>query len=44
VEYRLSLLGRSLLTPMRSLVRWADKKQALILKARDAYDYDGSKR
>jgi len=44
VEYRLSLLGRSLLTPMRSLVRWADKKQAVILKARDAYDYDGSKR
>ncbi len=44
VEYRLSPLGRSLLTPMRALVRWADGKQALILKARDAYDYDGSKR
>jgi len=44
VEYRLSLLGRSLLTPMRSLVRWADDKQALIRKARDAYDDDGNKR
>jgi DNA-binding HxlR family transcriptional regulator len=35
VEYRLSPLGRSLLTPMRALVRWADEKQASILKARD---------
>jgi len=43
VEYRLSPLGRSLLTPMRALVRWADEKQALILKARDAYDYDAVK-
>lgn len=38
VEYRLTELGRSLLAPMRELVRWADAKRPDILAAREAYD------
>jgi DNA-binding HxlR family transcriptional regulator len=44
VEYRLSPLGRSLLAPMRALVRWADDKKAAILKSHDAYDRAAAKR
>ncbi len=38
VEYRLTELGRSLLTPMQTLVTWADRRQADIRAAREIYD------
>jgi DNA-binding HxlR family transcriptional regulator len=37
VEYRLTDLGRSFLEPMRELIRWADRHQAEVEAAREAY-------
>jgi DNA-binding HxlR family transcriptional regulator len=38
VEYRLTDLGESLLTPMRALVAWAAAKRPAILVARENFD------
>ena len=38
VEYRLTELGTSLLTPMAGLVCWADANHAAIRVAREAFD------
>ena len=38
VEYRLTELGTSLLSPMAGLVRWADTNHAAIRQAREAFD------
>jgi DNA-binding HxlR family transcriptional regulator len=38
VEYRLTPLGRSLLPPMRELVRWARHNQRRLLDARRRYE------
>jgi DNA-binding HxlR family transcriptional regulator len=40
VEYRLTGLGTSLLTPMAGLVRWSDTHHAAIKKARAAFEAD----
>ena len=38
VEYRLSALGRSVLTPLAGLVSWAEQSYAAIREARSAFD------
>lgn len=38
VEYRLTPLGQSLMTPLDALIRWADANHAAIRAARAAYD------
>ncbi len=38
VEYRLSALGRSVLTPLAGLVAWAEQSYATIRQARAAFD------
>ncbi len=38
VDYKLTALGLSLLTPLDSLSAWAAENRAAILKARQAYD------
>lgn len=41
VEYRLSVLGRSVLEPLEGLVQWADANYASIRTARAAFDAVG---
>ena len=38
VEYRLTLLGETILEPLAFLVRWADRSHAAIKEARLAFD------
>ena len=38
VEYRLTELGESLLTPLTELIAWAEKSQARITTSRTAFD------
>ena len=38
VEYRLTVLGQSLLTPMQALVTWAERNQNAIKAARIKFD------
>jgi DNA-binding HxlR family transcriptional regulator len=38
VEYRLTPLGQSLMTPLDALIRWADANHTAIRAARAAYD------
>lgn len=38
VEYRLTLLGETILEPLNVLVQWANRNQAAIKNARLAYD------
>ena len=43
VEYRLTDLGHSLLTPVRALVQWSQNNHATIRQARSAYDAQDGK-
>lgn len=43
VEYRLTDLGHSLLTPVRALVQWSQNNHATIRQARSAYDAQDAK-
>jgi DNA-binding HxlR family transcriptional regulator len=38
VEYRLSMLGESVLVPLEALVSWADKHFEAIAQSRDRFD------
>jgi DNA-binding HxlR family transcriptional regulator len=38
VEYQLSILGRSLVLPIRELIKWATENYAEVERARDKFD------
>jgi DNA-binding HxlR family transcriptional regulator len=38
VEYQLSILGRSLVLPIRALIKWATENYAEVDRARDKFD------
>jgi len=38
VEYRLTLLGETMLEPFTALIQWADRSHAAIKTAREAFD------
>ena len=42
VEYKLSMLGQSLMAPLCALVDWADEHHQAIRRARSSYDHQTS--